>query len=121
MTLEGEYYILQGKLRQISCCVAILMTLEGEYYLAMAYHETAQGKSRNPHDIGRRILLQIIQNLDNLLGVAILMTLEGEYYWIFSSSRGLKKIVAILMTLEGEYYKTPNKLRGLVCGQSQSS
>jgi len=37
-------------------------------------------ESRNPHDIGRRILQLNGITLDEVKRVAILMTLEGEYY-----------------------------------------
>jgi len=36
--------------------------------------------SRNPHDIGRRILQRFFYKESKESGVAILMTLEGEYY-----------------------------------------
>jgi len=37
--------------------VAILMTLEGEYYDLSKRGDTCKLARRNPHDIGRRILL----------------------------------------------------------------
>jgi len=88
--------------------------------------------SRNPHDIGRRILHEVKSNSTNVYAVAILMTLEGEYYKDgcaaplgTSSCRNPHDIgrrilqvslqlslsllwVAILMTLEGEYYFKQN-------------
>jgi len=55
------------------------MTLEGEYYKSRQPVKQAQ-TSRNPHDIGRRILpMRRVRPL-LALKVAILMTLEGEYY-----------------------------------------
>ncbi len=57
------------------------MTLEGEYYTVSVEVAAAAGAGRNPHDIGRRILLRgEIMQLRVELHVAILMTLEGEYY-----------------------------------------
>ncbi len=79
MTLEGEYYL------QFSCplagiFVAILMTLEGEYYKFIC-QSIIKKFSRNPHDIGRRILQLLSFPFPiQFWTVAILMTLEGEYY-----------------------------------------
>jgi len=133
--------------------VAILMTLEGEYYRTLwwknftramsqsSWHWKANitrrvterndnNSSRNPHDIGRRILPKVYRDgrgfaigrnphdigrrilhtqmnaegVFNLL-VAILMTLEGEYYWLPCLCVRKGRGVAILMTLEGEYYQ----------------
>jgi len=87
---------------QSSLYVAILMTLEGEYYFNV-FLRAFRAASRNPHDIGRRILLKPLQERALPSTVAILMTLEGEYYTICPPNiAGF--IVAILMTLEGEYY-----------------
>ena len=60
--------------------VAILMTLEGEYYRYKCLRIDFNG-SRNPHDIGRRILHRGVGKCSLSFFVAILMTLEGEYYW----------------------------------------
>jgi len=58
MTLEGEYYFtIPHKRRLLQLPVAILMTLEGEYYLMGIKFPEIVKFSRNPHDIGRRILL----------------------------------------------------------------
>jgi len=81
MTLEGEYYL--------NNCVLILSSVVGRnphdigrrILLAKASTAILSSLSRNPHDIGRRILPAA--NLQNDLStqfVAILMTLEGEYY-----------------------------------------
>jgi len=94
---------------------------------------TCRWTSRNPHDIGRRILRHQ-QRRDPRSGlVAILMTLEGEYYKSrqpvkqAQTSRNPHDIgrrilpmrrvrpllalkVAILMTLEGEYYPNIQQL-----------
>jgi len=56
------------------------MTLEGEYYISSRV-TLPKINGRNPHDIGRRILLRVRFSLAALTGVAILMTLEGEYYF----------------------------------------
>jgi len=82
MTLEGEYYQALRGLGKNDNSVAILMTLEGEYYSTSCAKHISRNKSqsswhwkanitysnnsvgelfegcRNPHDIGRRILLQ---------------------------------------------------------------
>jgi len=57
MTLEGEYYRFTQWFAATQKMVAILMTLEGEYYLQFLLHMGLLLQSRNPHDIGRRILL----------------------------------------------------------------
>jgi len=55
MTLEGEYYEYTRSPQKFRNPVAILMTLEGEYYFEN--HIVVEAEySRNPHDIGRRIL-----------------------------------------------------------------
>jgi len=56
MTLEGEYYYSFLYQAQTASEVAILMTLEGEYYFFIS-SESFSFSRRNPHDIGRRILL----------------------------------------------------------------
>jgi len=57
MTLEGEYYTQSPTLWTLPPrTVAILMTLEGEYY-QLTINMKPKQKCRNPHDIGRRILL----------------------------------------------------------------
>jgi len=57
MTLEGEYYMATKNIDPDVLCVAILMTLEGEYYGNITNKLITSGGCRNPHDIGRRILL----------------------------------------------------------------
>ncbi len=120
------------------------MTLEGEYYLIRIVEGTPSLQSRNPHDIGRRILQFSVNSPLQLNAVAILMTLEGEYYVqpnkrtaLLKSCRNphdigrrilQKKLfapcghnrVAILMTLEGEYYQLVLLVLGEGLG-SQSS
>jgi len=59
------------------------MTLEGEYYAIMKIPLIISHRGRNPHDIGRRILLFKLNHDKISFKVAILMTLEGEYYWLF--------------------------------------
>jgi len=89
--------------------VAILMTLEGEYYVKTC-HAKALMASRNPHDIGRRILhdLLIMKGCNDKcrnphdIGRRILQEK------VIVSPLLLKK-VAILMTLEGEYYRTTTR------------
>jgi len=66
--------------------VAILMTLEGEYYLANYLKSDKAFLCRNPHDIGRRILLKSLRRRFLPITVAILMTLEGEYYLLYPLS-----------------------------------
>jgi len=63
MTLEGEYY-WAGTI-PFSCLktVAILMTLEGEYYTTRKVTYRKLFESRNPHDIGRRILQNTFTDL----------------------------------------------------------
>ncbi len=56
MTLEGEYYWQRLTCATFRGRVAILMTLEGEYYM-QEKTLTVTEFGRNPHDIGRRILL----------------------------------------------------------------
>jgi len=56
MTLEGEYYKPILAIYSGIVIVAILMTLEGEYYRLKFCH-AKKTLRRNPHDIGRRILL----------------------------------------------------------------
>ncbi len=86
------------------CHVAILMTLEGEYYLLLNFSFNFSKYCRNPHDIGRRILLLNKCVHIREQRVAILMTLEGEYYKQWGKELWQNPLVAILMTLEGEYY-----------------
>ena len=80
------------------------MTLEGEYYEEREARRLAK-QGRNPHDIGRRILLVLKFLYKRQIKVAILMTLEGEYYMAEIITTPALLEVAILMTLEGEYYK----------------
>ncbi len=80
MTLEGEYYSAILTRKRYFKLVAILMTLEGEYYRLIRRTFGFPYKSRNPHDIGRRILRGHSASLFSCRAVAILMTLEGEYY-----------------------------------------
>jgi len=69
------------------------MTLEGEYYINISNHPSNKwGESRNPHDIGRRILLMIRRSLQRFATVAILMTLEGEYYAVSAIITELKHL-----------------------------
>ncbi len=126
MTLEGEYYKKDFTCSRSEIFVAILMTLEGEYYAKCNFNgitlDESQSSwhwkanitliltalrltrsSRNPHDIGRRILRAAQLPCVNDKIVAILMTLEGEYYIKFCANC-FNYRVAILMTLEGEYY-----------------
>jgi len=56
------------------------MTLEGEYYTPNDGNSKTAARGRNPHDIGRRILLNYGLHTNERQRVAILMTLEGEYY-----------------------------------------
>jgi len=84
MTLEGEYYAVSTPRQPLGASVAILMTLEGEYYRDFLTEIANSKMSRNPHDIGRRILQGILIIWKPKLSVAILMTLEGEYYFIFN-------------------------------------
>jgi len=56
MTLEGEYYTSDVVKPKADALVAILMTLEGEYYPKSPKGLVSVLYSRNPHDIGRRIL-----------------------------------------------------------------
>jgi len=76
----------------------------GRRILLFALFGGTFSSSRNPHDIGRRILLDYYRFYAPRCYVAILMTLEGEYYTVFNPSLAEKLRVAILMTLEGEYY-----------------
>ncbi len=80
MTLEGEYYQKKFTIFFAYLYVAILMTLEGEYYSHQLCSHSKFRCRRNPHDIGRRILLESIIFMRRHFIVAILMTLEGEYY-----------------------------------------
>ncbi len=57
MTLEGEYYHFVTFPALWQSVVAILMTLEGEYYFFLMQQRANSPHRRNPHDIGRRILL----------------------------------------------------------------
>ena len=57
MTLEGEYYPKTRGICSKGRTVAILMTLEGEYYITRFAGCLDRRSGRNPHDIGRRILL----------------------------------------------------------------
>ncbi len=91
MTLEGEYYRKSVEILLCGEFVAILMTLEGEYYLMPKTQLQFGSDSRNPHDIGRRIL-RILNNFNGIeYVVAILMTLEGEYYWEVDPRSGTER------------------------------
>jgi len=61
MTLEGEYYFEDTTQHGNMPVVAILMTLEGEYYGMCGATPYITPSSRNPHDIGRRILQKKIK------------------------------------------------------------
>ncbi len=78
MTLEGEYYV-----EITTTAVAILCRNPhdiGRRILLSSFCAPKLKSGRNPHDIGRRILLTIYMARLASRIVAILMTLEGEYY-----------------------------------------
>ncbi len=118
--------------------VAILMTLEGEYYGEFEGVTFDKVKSRNPHDIGRRILPKSL-----ILG-SITRSSQSSWHWKANITRwdggwqlkcfcrrnphdiGRRILrwekprtlqvfgVAILMTLEGEYYLHFNPYKVMV-------
>ncbi len=127
MTLEGEYYTFIFNPWWGGDKVAILMTLEGEYYRSLSVLVLTEN-CRNPHDIGRRILLATTSfpigsltsqsswhwkaNITDRssLKSEVFTQSQSSWHWKANITLGLVKpytesAVAILMTLEGEYYQ----------------
>jgi len=88
MTLEGEYYSVVRRTRLSSWCCRNPHDIGRRILLFEKNDCPAYINGRNPHDIGRRILLTARMSMLLTLLVAILMTLEGEYYRFTASFVG---------------------------------
>jgi len=80
------------------------MTLEGEYYESAFLMWSRSRYSRNPHDIGRRILLNSLIILGLILRSRNPHDIGRRILLLFFNIESYINRVAILMTLEGEYY-----------------